>query len=104
MGSTVDLSTGGVQFESDRTLPEGLNVELAISWPVLLREVAPMQLVVLGRIVRSQGGRTAIRMIQHEFRTVGVPANHCDAASNGVRPHAHFMASVNGTASFAKVQ
>jgi hypothetical protein len=93
IGSTLDLSRGGIRFESDRPLPEGFNVELAISWPVLLHNVAPMQLVVQGRIVRSEGGRIAIRMIQHEFRTVGMPANHCVAPSPAVRPHAPFPAT-----------
>jgi hypothetical protein len=104
MGSTLDLSRGGVRFESNRPLPEGWNVELAISWPVLLHNVAPMQLVVQGRIVRSEGGRIAIRMIQHEFRTVGMPANRCAAPSPAARPHAPFMAAVNRVASFAKIQ
>jgi hypothetical protein len=40
-GNTLDLSRSGVRIESGRPLPEGMNVELAISWPVLLRGVAP---------------------------------------------------------------
>jgi len=68
-GTTCDLSSGGILFETDRQLPTGLNVELSISWPVLLHNVAPLQLVVTGRIVRASGRRTAIRMMQHEFRT-----------------------------------
>jgi hypothetical protein len=103
-GSTLDLSSGGVRFESSRTLPLGLNLELAISWPVLLHNAAPMQLMVRGRIVRSEGGRIAIRMIQHEFRTVGTSGNHCGASSKAVPPHTPFLATVNGTAGFAKLQ
>ncbi len=103
-GSTLDLSGGGIRFECGRTLPKGFNVELAISWPVLLRDLAPMQLVVQGRIVRSEGRRTAIRMIQHEFRTVGIPANLASARSNGARPHTSFLASVHRAASLAKIQ
>jgi len=68
-GITLDLSSGGILFETDRQLPTGLNVELSIAWPVLLHNVAPLQLVVTGRIVRASGRRTAIRMMQHEFRT-----------------------------------
>jgi len=103
-GSTLDLSSAGVRFESGKTLPVGLNVELAISWPVLLRGVTPTQLVAHGRIVRSEGGQIAIRMIQHEFRTVGTPLNHCGAPTNGARSHKPFLANVNGTASLAKIQ
>lgn len=68
-GTTLDLSSGGILFETDRPLPAGLNVELSISWPVLLHNIAPLQLVVVGRIVRAAGRKTAIRMTQHEFRT-----------------------------------
>jgi hypothetical protein len=76
IGHTVDLSSGGILFDDGRTLPEGLNVELSLMWPVLLHNVAPMQLVVLGRIKRTAGRRIAIQTVQHEFRTAGVSAEH----------------------------
>ncbi|MGB7718403.1 MAG: PilZ domain-containing protein [Bryobacteraceae bacterium] len=103
-GSTLDLSSAGVRFESGKTLPVGLNVELAISWPVLLRGVTPTQLVAHGRIVRSEGGQIAIRMIQHEFRTVATSVNHCGAPTNGASSHKPFLATVNGTTSLGKIQ
>ena len=34
-GRTMDVSSGGICFDAGRSLPEGLNVELSISWPVL---------------------------------------------------------------------
>src|ERR1044072_1756717 len=55
-GQTVDVSSGGILFDAGRHLPEGLNVELSLTWPVLLHNVAPMQLVVTGRIKRCNGG------------------------------------------------
>src|ERR1035441_8140317 len=60
-GRTVDISSGGIRFDAGRRLPEGLNVELAILWPVLLRNEAPMQLVVTGKIVRCDGRHVAIQ-------------------------------------------
>ncbi len=72
VGRTVDVSSGGIRFDAGRHLPEGLNVELSISWPVLLHNVAPMQLVATGKIVRCDGLQAAIRTMQREFRTVGV--------------------------------
>src|SRR4051812_4237090 len=54
-GSTLDLSSGGILFDAGRQLPVGLNVELSIAWPALLHNTAPMQLVVAGRIVRTNG-------------------------------------------------
>ena len=71
VGHTIDLSSGGILFDAGRKLPEGLNVELSLTWPVLLHNVAPMQLVVAGRIKRSNGRLVAIQTVQHEFRTAG---------------------------------
>lgn len=73
-GQTVNLSSGGILFDAGRHLPEGLNVKLSIAWPVLLHNVAPMQLVATGKIVRGDGHQVAIRTMQHEFRTVGIPS------------------------------
>jgi len=70
-GRTLDLSSGGILFDAGRQLPAGLHVEMSIAWPALLHDIAPMQLVVAGRIVRSEAGRVAIQMTQHEFRTIG---------------------------------
>jgi hypothetical protein len=68
-GHTLDLSSSGILLDAGRHLPEGLNLELSVSWPVLLHNVAPLQLSVSGRIVRSEGSQAAIQMVQHEFRT-----------------------------------
>ena len=75
-GHTIDVSSGGLLFDAGRHLPEGLNVELSIAWPVLLHNVAPMQLVASGKIVRSNGRHAAIHTVTHEFRTAGVSADH----------------------------
>jgi hypothetical protein len=71
-GRTIDVSSGGIRFDAGRHLPEGLNVELSISWPVLLHNVVPMQLVATGKIVRCDGRQVAIQTVHHEFRTAGV--------------------------------
>ncbi len=71
VGKTLNISSGGIFFESDRPLPVGLNVELSITWPVLLHSVAPMRLQVSGRLVRGERNRLAVRTVQHEFRTQG---------------------------------
>ena len=73
-GHTLDVSSGGILFDAGRHLPEGLNVELSIAWPVLLHNVAPMQLVAAGKIIRCNGRQVAIQTTQHEFRTTGIPA------------------------------
>lgn len=74
-GRTMDLSSGGILFDAGRHLPAGLNIELSISWPALLHNVAPMQLTVSGKIVRAHGTLVGVRIAQHEFRTTGVPVD-----------------------------
>ncbi len=74
-GRTMDLSSGGILFDAGRHLPAGLNVELSISWPALLHNVAPMQLTVSGKIVRAHGTLVGVRIAQHEFRTTGIPVD-----------------------------
>jgi hypothetical protein len=76
IGHTIDLSSGGILFDAGRALPEGLNVEVSLTWPVLLHNVAPMQLVVFGKIKRTSGRMIAMQTVQHEFRTAGVSAEH----------------------------
>lgn len=75
VGRTIDLSSGGMCIETERPLHAGLNVELSIAWPVLLHNTAPLQLVVSGKILRVNGNRSAILMMQHEFRTAATTAN-----------------------------
>jgi len=94
VGHTIDLSSGGILFDAGRPLPVGLNVELSIGWPVLLRNLAPMQLMVSGRIVRSSPNCTAVVMAQHEFRTSGTSAEHHAARGNpGRAPSAGLLAN-----------
>jgi hypothetical protein len=104
IGNTVDLSSGGLMFDAGRFLPEGLNVELSITWPVLLHNVAPLQLVVAGRIVRSRGSQVAIRTVQHEFRTAGAPVGHRNVMTMTATPLASpVLASAAVFASFGRM-
>jgi hypothetical protein len=94
-GRTLDLSSGGILFDPGRQLPVGLNVELSISWPVLLRNEAPMQLIVSGRIVRAGGNRVAVSMVQHEFRTSGTLVDQ--RPMRGVHASPAQLLAANGT-------
>ena len=75
-GHTLDISSGGILFDAGRRLPEGLNAELSIAWPVLLHNVAPLQLVATGKIIRGNGHQMAIETVQHEFRTMATSDEH----------------------------
>ncbi|HEX3747779.1 MAG TPA: PilZ domain-containing protein [Bryobacteraceae bacterium] len=98
VGQTVDLSSGGILFDPGRQLPVGLNVELAISWPVLLRNEAPMQLIVSGRIVRTEGNRIAVAMAQHEFRTSGMLSAERGKKTSATPPTMLLASGGNGLA------
>jgi hypothetical protein len=98
VGKTVDLSSGGILFDPGRQLPAGLRVELAITWPVLLRNEAPMQLIVSGRIVRAGQNGVAVTMSQHEFRTSGTLSE--SRAKNVSQPPTLLMASGSNGTSF----
>lgn len=82
VGFTLDLSRGGIRFQAGRPLPVGLNLELSVAWPARLHNVAPMQLAVHGKIVRSADGWAAIRTVQHEFRTLGIQPERRPALPN----------------------
>lgn len=102
-GITIDLSSGGLLIETDRELPPGLNIELSISWPVLLHNVAPLQLVVAGRVVRAAGQRVGVRMTQHEFRTMSVaPERRGDLAL--VPRNGAFSANAGGASFSSRTQ
>jgi len=73
-GKTLNISSGGVLFETDELLPPTGIVEVAIQWPFLLRKVCSLKLVMRGRIVRRDyhSRATAVRAQSHEFRTAGI--------------------------------
>lgn len=69
-GQTIDISSKGVYFTSDVALSVGERLELSINWPAQLDQKLPLQLVTLGRIVRSDSGRYAMAIERYEFRTM----------------------------------
>jgi hypothetical protein len=68
-GTTVDLSSGGILFESDHQPASAGFMELAITWPARPNGCPPMHLMVIGRVVRVSGTRVALRIRQHAFAT-----------------------------------
>ena len=68
-GKVVDISSRGVRFTTESPLPLGAGVQLSVMWPVSLSGGAPLQLVVLGRVVRCDAGEAALAIEKYEFRT-----------------------------------
>lgn len=68
-GRTIDVSSSGLAFTSDR--PPAVNELLTVSidWPVLLEGGVQLQLILTGEVVRTSGLLVALRIQRHEFRT-----------------------------------
>ena len=64
----VDLSTGGILFETASYLPIGLTMQLSIAWPHCSSPMGGMTLDAIGKTVRNQGNYTAVLLQEHEFR------------------------------------
>jgi hypothetical protein len=73
-GMTCDISTGGISFRSRRPLPVGAHIEVAIDWPAKFGDVYPVDLQITGFVLRSDAGRTAVRMTSRKFRVAQAPA------------------------------
>jgi hypothetical protein len=71
-GTTLDVSSGGVLFKADDSLPAGSFVELTLKWPFLLKDVYPLKLVMRGRVVRSDEKGIAVRTRKHALREADV--------------------------------
>src|SRR5579864_4703046 len=78
LGRTLNVSSGGVLFETSEVLPVGSSIELLMQWPFLLEGVCPLKLVIHGSVVRSDSKGVAIRNKHHEFRTAGARSSRID--------------------------
>lgn len=70
-GVTIDMSSGGVRFRTEKPLVPGKRVEMAIRWPAQLDNRCSLKLMARGRVVRSEGDQAAVEIQQYEFRTLG---------------------------------
>src|SRR4051794_10913427 len=71
VGTTVNVSSSGVCFTTEKPLPLGVRVELSINWPALLQDSCRLKLVVSGPVIRSSAGRSVVAIECSEFRTQG---------------------------------
>ena len=69
IGKTVNISSTGVLFTTDKIVIPGRRMEVAINWPAQLNSKVSLKLVARGRIVRFEQGRAALEIQQYEFRT-----------------------------------
>ncbi|MGA2434169.1 MAG: PilZ domain-containing protein [Bryobacteraceae bacterium] len=70
-GRTINMSSNGILFTTQRALNPGERLELAVNWPAYLDNRCALKLVTTGRVVRSEDGKAAIAIERYEFRTQG---------------------------------
>ena len=68
-GRTLDISSGGVRFETVQRLRSGKRVEISVNWPAQLEGGCPLKFVAVGRVVRADDTHAAMHIEQYEFRT-----------------------------------
>ena len=73
-GLTLDISVHGMSFRCRKPLPVGVHIEISVDWPARYSEVYPIELLATGFVVRSDHGRTAMRMTSHKLRVATAPA------------------------------
>jgi hypothetical protein len=74
VGRTVNISSTGILFTTDKLLIPGRRLELSVNWPAQLNDKCSLKLVARGRVVRFEQGRAAMEIQQYEFRTCGLAA------------------------------
>jgi hypothetical protein len=80
-GRTLNVGSGGILFTTEEKLPLGRVVELSVNWPARLGGTCPLKFVAVGRVVRSESTRAAVRIERYEFKTRG--SNHLAASAAG---------------------
>lgn len=68
-GKTLNIGSGGILFTTEERLPLGRMVEISVSWPARLDGICPLKFVAVGRVVRAEADRAAVRIERYEFRT-----------------------------------
>lgn len=78
-GKTTNLSSHGMLIRTGMSFPRGVTLRLQIRWPVMFESRLPLQLNVVGRVVRQDENGTALRVQQawfsREVTVVQTPAN-----------------------------
>lgn len=65
-GRTVNISSGGVFFETERDLPIGDPIELIMDWP--LKDVQNLKMIMHGNIIRRDATGTAVKVTRRQTK------------------------------------
>jgi c-di-GMP-binding flagellar brake protein YcgR len=70
-GKTLNMSSTGVLFSTERDVHVGDRLEVSVNWPAQLDHKCPLKFVTAGRVVRTEAAKAAIAIHRYEFRTQG---------------------------------
>jgi hypothetical protein len=57
----------GVFLKTDKVLQVGESIQVLIDWPVALDQRCPLGLLIVGKVLRSNGAGTAVEIMRYEF-------------------------------------
>jgi hypothetical protein len=80
-GRLVNISRGGVLFESAEIISSDTEIELFVEWPVRRNKIEPIYLRILGKTIRTQGGGNGVKILSCEFpaeKTIQAEVNRGD--------------------------
>jgi hypothetical protein len=73
-GKTLNFGSRGILFTTEEQLPIGYVVELSVDWPAMLDGTCALKFVAVGRVIRSERHRAAVRIDRYQFKTRGSAA------------------------------
>ena len=65
----MNIGSRGILLKTDRPLVMDASIYVYIKWPVLLENTIALSLIVSGTVIRVEGERAALAILEHEFRT-----------------------------------
>lgn len=71
VGQTVNMSSGGMFMACPGNIPEGTRLKTFVEWPSLLNGTTPLQLIMVGTVVRSTPLGVSIAFESYQFKTMG---------------------------------
>ncbi len=71
LGRSVNISASGILFTAESVLTRGERAEVAVDWPIKLDNQHRLKLVVIGRVVRTEGKCAALSIERYEYRLQG---------------------------------
>jgi hypothetical protein len=70
-GQTLNIGSGGILFTTEQLLPVGRTVEISVNWPARLDGTCALKFVAVGRVIRAETNRAAVKIERYQFKTRG---------------------------------